>query len=490
MAQAGFTPISLYFSSTAAAVPTSGNLVDGEIALNTADMKLYAKNSAGTVTLLASSGGATGTVSSVSGTGTVNGLTLTGTVTTSGSLTLGGTLSLVSPPPIGSTTPNTGAFTTLSATGNLTSLTAQFGTNPAGVSIGVIGIPNQKRIYGRNAANSADVSMLYVDGSNGLVLGPTDTTVINSNGNVGVGTVSPVSSIALTVEGATQLRLRNTTTRYRADLQANSSGLLLAAYDDTGAVYMPVSLDGSILSFRISASEKGRFDASGNFIVGSASSTRVTTNGAGGVQAISETYNVDAHSRWYIGRDAGATGGSAIVFNGGSSAANVTGVQMWSPADKTIAWAYGNGSGWTETMRVSNNGGFSVGTTSNPGAGAIYATGAITAYYSDKRLKTVSGKIENALDKVGQLSGVYYTNNDTAKSFGYDSDEVQVGVIAQEVEAVLPQIVKAAPFDLDENGNSKSGQNYKTVQYEKLTPLLIEAINELRAEVTALKGTI
>jgi hypothetical protein len=80
-------------------------------------MKLYAKNSAGTVTLLASSGGASGTVSSVSGTGTVNGLTLTGTVTTSGSLTLGGTLSLVSPPPIGSTTPNTGAFTTLSATG-------------------------------------------------------------------------------------------------------------------------------------------------------------------------------------------------------------------------------------------------------------------------------------------------------------------------------------------------------------------------------------
>jgi hypothetical protein len=119
MAQAGFTPISLYFSSTAAAVPTSGNLVDGEIALNTADMKLYAKNSAGTVTLLASNAGASGSVTSVSGTGTVNGLTLTGTVTTSGSLTLGGTLSLVSPPPIGSTTPNTGAFTTLSASSGL-----------------------------------------------------------------------------------------------------------------------------------------------------------------------------------------------------------------------------------------------------------------------------------------------------------------------------------------------------------------------------------
>jgi hypothetical protein len=56
-----------------------------------------------------------GTVTSVAGTGTVNGLTLTGTVTSSGSLTLGGTLSLVSPPAIGSTTPNTGDFTTLTS---------------------------------------------------------------------------------------------------------------------------------------------------------------------------------------------------------------------------------------------------------------------------------------------------------------------------------------------------------------------------------------
>jgi DNA-directed RNA polymerase specialized sigma subunit len=139
-------------------------------------------------------------------------------------------------------------------------------------------------------------------------------------------------------------------------------------------------------------------------------------------------------------------------------------------------------------MRISSNGGFSVGTTADPGAGAIYATGNITAYYSDARLKTVSGKIENALDKVAQLSGVYYTNNSVAKSFGYDSDEVQVGVLAQDVEAVLPQIVKAAPFDLDQDGNSKSGENYKTVQYERLVPLLIEAINELQAKVKALEA--
>jgi hypothetical protein len=62
-------------------------------------------------------GTGSGTVTSVGGTGTVSGITLTGTVTSSGNLALGGTLDLSSPPAIGSTTANTGAFTTLSASG-------------------------------------------------------------------------------------------------------------------------------------------------------------------------------------------------------------------------------------------------------------------------------------------------------------------------------------------------------------------------------------
>ena len=53
MAQVGFTPISLYHTTTAAAVPTTGNLVAGELAMNTTDEKLYFKNAGGTVKLLA-----------------------------------------------------------------------------------------------------------------------------------------------------------------------------------------------------------------------------------------------------------------------------------------------------------------------------------------------------------------------------------------------------------------------------------------------------
>jgi len=62
MAQAGFTPIQLYRTTTAAAVPVNTNLSDGELAINTTDEKLYFKNAAGTVKLLASTAGAAGDV--------------------------------------------------------------------------------------------------------------------------------------------------------------------------------------------------------------------------------------------------------------------------------------------------------------------------------------------------------------------------------------------------------------------------------------------
>ena len=110
--------------------------------------------------------------------------------------------------------------------------------------------------------------------------------------------------------------------------------------------------------------------------------------------------------------------------------------------------------------------------------GAITATGNITAYYSDQRLKTISGLIPDALNKVMSISGVHYTANALAESFGYSDTSQQAGVIAQEIQAVLPEAVKPAPFDTDEHGNSKSGENYLTVQYERLVPLLIEAIKE------------
>ena len=87
MAASTYTPISLYYSATAAAVPTSGNLVAGELGLNTADMKLYAKNSSGVVTLLASNATTTNVASITFGT-----TGLTPATATTGAVTVAGTL--------------------------------------------------------------------------------------------------------------------------------------------------------------------------------------------------------------------------------------------------------------------------------------------------------------------------------------------------------------------------------------------------------------
>lgn len=119
--------------------------------------------------------------------------------------------------------------------------------------------------------------------------------------------------------------------------------------------------------------------------------------------------------------------------------------------------------------------------------GDITATGNITAYYSDKRLKTILGNIPKPLEKIEKLNGVYYTQNKLAEQFGYKNYNTQVGLIAQEVEEVLPQVVTLAPFD-NEGGKSKSGENYLTLHYEKIVPLLVECIKELKAEIELLKN--
>lgn len=110
-------------------------------------------------------------------------------------------------------------------------------------------------------------------------------------------------------------------------------------------------------------------------------------------------------------------------------------------------------------------------------SGNLYLAGDVAMGYSDDRLKNRIGNIENALDKVCALDGFYYTPNEVAKELGKDSDKVLVGVSAQSVEAVLPEVVV----------NSPVGEGYKTVQYEKMVPLLIEAIKELQAQVEDLK---
>lgn len=108
--------------------------------------------------------------------------------------------------------------------------------------------------------------------------------------------------------------------------------------------------------------------------------------------------------------------------------------------------------------------------------GEIRATGQITAYYSDERLKVNLGNIPNALNKVNSLNGFYYEANDVAQALGYKAKR-EVGVSAQQIQNVLPEIVSPAPID----------EQYLTVNYERIVPLLIEAIKELKQEIDLLK---
>ena len=104
--------------------------------------------------------------------------------------------------------------------------------------------------------------------------------------------------------------------------------------------------------------------------------------------------------------------------------------------------------------------------------------GDITAFASDERLKTNIENIDDALNKVCSLRGFTYNFNDIGASLGFDQEIRHAGVSAQEVQAILPEAVVPAPAD----------ENYLTVKYEKLVPILIEAIKELKAEIDELKG--
>ena len=115
-------------------------------------------------------------------------------------------------------------------------------------------------------------------------------------------------------------------------------------------------------------------------------------------------------------------------------------------------------------------------------ANAFATPGDFTAGYSDMRLKTHLGTIPDALDKVCSLEGFYYERNDTAVELGYQGGERRVGLSAQDVQAVLPEVVKDAPINVD------NGTDYLTVDYERVVPLLVESIKELKAEIDELKG--
>lgn len=117
----------------------------------------------------------------------------------------------------------------------------------------------------------------------------------------------------------------------------------------------------------------------------------------------------------------------------------------------------------------------------------------ITTGVSDDRLKNRAGNIRGALSKVCQLNGFHFTYNDTAKELGVKDRKKHIGLSAQEVKALFPSLVSRAPCDTTTRGKkivSKSGNDYMTVDYEGLIPVLVEAIKELKTENDQMKRRV
>jgi Chaperone of endosialidase len=106
-------------------------------------------------------------------------------------------------------------------------------------------------------------------------------------------------------------------------------------------------------------------------------------------------------------------------------------------------------------------------------AGSVRGTSFVNA--SDLRFKRDFSSIENPLDKIQKINGMYYYwKKDAFKSFGFD-DRKQVGFIAQDLEKIFPEVVIT------------DSEGYKSVDYAKLTPLLVEALKELSNRVQTLE---
>jgi hypothetical protein len=170
----------------------------------------------------------------------------------------------------------------------------------------------------------------------------------------------------------------------------------------------------------------------------------------------------------------GATGAVTITNTGVTSNVAGTGVTV-SGATGAVTISIGQAVATSSDVRFNSLG---VGMAASATTGRIDATNDIVAYSSsDRRFKNNIKPIENPLDKINKISGnTFDWNEETKIEHGYDGNDV--GVIAQEIEEVLPQLVQTR----------ESG--YKAVKYDKLVALLIEGIKEQQIQINDMKVEI
>jgi hypothetical protein len=124
--------------------------------------------------------------------------------------------------------------------------------------------------------------------------------------------------------------------------------------------------------------------------------------------------------------------------------------------------------------------------------GSIGASENIVASYSDERLKDITEYIDDVLPILNNIKVFRYNCNDVAEKYGYDKNKKELGLSAQEIQKYYPELVCLAPFDSIYDSEtqqtiSKSGEDYLTLNYERLVPVLLQAIKELNNKYEALE---
>ena len=323
----------------------------------------------------------------------------------------------------------------------------------------------------------ASTDMFFIDSYNGTT-GFTPLA-ITAAGNVGIGTISPTQK--LDVQGG-NIGLDYNYDLYIRDLNHGigyyggaktwngfaPDGPIVYGYSG-GALGTCQSTSGSTTKTPANLAVALAWTSTGKVGIGTTTPTQLLdVNGGILARATGVISNQGAHLQW---NRSGGEGETWLINHLGSGTAN---------AGIRFGGVTTNGSTTvTEWARIDNNGNMAINSASANGYrlyinGAVLGTSFTTT--SDRRLKTDIRPLTGALALVQALHGHRYRWNAQGVTLGGTAGREQVGVIAQELETVLPELV------------STGTNGIKTVNYAQLTPVLIEAIKEQQQQIETLKA--